>query len=80
MTEGLNILRHGGPFITSKPAAELSASEAVLGLLTGPLKTFSDKVDAVLADQNRRISALEKALADLKRAPKLERRAKRAHR
>ena len=82
MPTGLDIkkltdLGGGAHLIGARPS---SASEAVLGLLTGPLKTFSDKVDAVLADQNRRISALEKALADLKRAPKLERRAKRAHR
>jgi hypothetical protein len=79
MTEGLNILRHGGPFITSKPAAELSASEAVLGLLTGPLKTFSDRVDAVLASQAKRIEALEKQLAALQ-AERPSRKRKRANR
>jgi hypothetical protein len=60
MTEGLKFDLGSGPFIAARPSTEMSASEAVLRLLTGPLKTFSDRVDSMLADQNRRIAALEK--------------------
>ena len=64
---GLKLDLSNAPFITARPTAEMSASDAVLSLLTGPLATFANKIDAELAAQSRRIKQLEGQLAALER-------------
>lgn len=62
---GLKLDLANAPFITARPSVELSASEAVMSLLQGPLAQFSAKVDAELAHQSKRIKQLESQLAAL---------------